>query len=641
MRVPRIFILLAVSTLLVTASIGQVVAADPDKRRDHRSQTAAMEAAHQRLEGHEALALASGRPSRLVAKNFKVLGHRRLGRRTPNGDVFFYDHGGKAGKFAYVGSWSVPCSGEGVKVVNVNNPRRPKLVARINQRPGISNEDMTIVRIGRRDVLGVGVQVCSEDAETSGGLALFDVTNPRRPKKLSFLPVPAGGVHELDMVVRADRTALALLAVPFVEFENTYFGTDAGGEFRIVDITRPRRPQEVSDWGIIADSSLQIFGGNDEISSSFQGLGYFAAHYDHSARAADGGMTAYLSYWDGGVLKLDISNPANPVLLARTTFGPEADGDAHSMVPYDVGGKRFIFQNDEDFDSLSPTIVTSTATGGTEYSGIEEPWAPTLLSVTGTISGQVFDAGDGCQASDYAGAAGKIVLVDTVDPFYVDIIPGWTVPCVIGDQVLMAAESGAIAMVSNLVSPDDAYVFFEGDIDAVQAAAEGMPVVQISDIDELAAQIRAAGTAVTLTLDPGEPAWGFLRIFDESQASDINGDGVPEYAQVGKFSDLPHVTGELDTPPGSWSIHNTEINEDRAYSSWYSHGIVALELADPTAPSLVGQFVPPSSRRFSDVLGVGPAEVWGVAFDPETDIVYASDMRTGLWIVRPVGPAAP
>jgi hypothetical protein len=30
-----------------------------------------------------------------------------------------------------------------------------------------------------------------------------------------------------------------------------------------------------------------------------------------------------------------------------------------------------------------------------------------------------------------------------------------------------------------------------------------------------------------------------------------------------------------------------------------------------------------------------------VAIDPETGLVYASDMRTGLWIVQPTGDAAP
>ena len=114
-----------------------------------------------------------------------------------------------------------------------------------------------------------------------------------------------------------------------------------------------------------------------------------------------------------------------------------------------------------------------------------------------------------------------------------------------------------------------------------------------------------------------------------------------EYRQVGRFADLPHVRGERRTPPGAWSIHNTEVNGDRAYSSWYSHGVVALDVSDPEQPSLAGQFVPAPSRRFRDVFGPPGASVWGVAIDPDTGIIYASDERSGLWIARPVGPAAP
>jgi len=33
--------------------------------------------------------------------------------------------------------------------------------------------------------------------------------------------------------------------------------------------------------------------------------------------------------------------------------------------------------------------------------------------------------------------------------------------------------------------------------------------------------------------------------------------------------------------------------------------------------------------------------VWGVAIDPETGVIYASDMASGLWIVRPTGQARP
>ena len=164
--------------------------------------------------------------------------------------------------------------------------------------------------------------------------------------------------------------ARRFLATPFTEFPDTYFGTDFGGEFRIVDVSDPANPEALADWGIIADSDLLIQGGNDEVTSSYQGLpGFFAAHYVHGVRAADEGMTAYVSYWDGGILKFDISNPAVPAYVGRTIYPAGSSGDGHSMTPYDVGGTRYVLQNDEDFDTTPSVLVTSSVTGALQATG--------------------------------------------------------------------------------------------------------------------------------------------------------------------------------------------------------------------------------------------------------------------------------
>jgi hypothetical protein len=577
-----------------------------------------------------------------VRRNFRVLGHIALPPREVHADVALYDYGGDVGMHAFVGSWGGRCAGTGVKIVDASRPAHPVLVSIAGTHRGESHEDMDILRIGARVVMGVGVQVCGDSGRA--GLLLLDVTDPSAPRRLSFFRTPGGGVHELDLVARPRGRVLALLAVPFVEFDNTYFGANAGGEFRIVDISRPRNPVAVSDWGVIADSSLPIPAGNDEYSSSFQGLGFFAAAYAHSARAADRGMTAYVSYWDAGILKFDISDPEHPQLVARTIYPLPADGDGHSLTTYDVRGHRFIFQNDEDADPFAMPTVTSSATGDKRFFGIEEPWAPTILTQTGTVRGRVFDAGDGCQAADYRGARNKVALADSVDPFYEGIIPGWRVPCPIGRQVVHAARAGASAFVSNLVSPDDAYPYFEGSADLVERVAGGMPVVQISDIDEAAARIRnaLARGPVRMQLKPSKPTHGFIRVFREDRGRHRHRDGVVKLRQVGKFDRLPYVSGDdaFAAPPGSWEVHNTEVAGRRAYSSWYSHGIIALAIGEPAHPELVGQFVPPASRRFRDIFGPPFPLVWGVAIDQGTGLIYASDMRSGLWIVKPTGRAA-
>ena len=527
----------------------------------------------------------------------------------------------------------------------MNDPSNPKLVAIAGSHDGESHEDVAIRRIGGRDYLFIGVQTCGPGGRD--GLDIFDVTNPPHPFRVSFLKTraPFGGVHELDVVRQPDGRVLALLAVPFAEFSQVYFGARQEGEFRIVDVTNPRRPVQLADWGIIADSSLPIPAGTQAFSSTFQGLGNGPVILDHSVRGADRGQTAYVSYWDAGFLKFDISDPTSPELVGRTIYPRTAEGDGHSLTPYDVGGERYLLTNDEDSDPNPIAAVTTSATGATAYAGVQMFWSRTSLYEAGSVEAPIFDAGEGCSPEAFEGAAGKIALADSIDPFYRGIIDGWErPPCPIGQQAVYAARAGAVAFVSNLISPDNAYQYFLGNARRVRHAIAGMPVLQISDIDEIATTIRShlgSGEAVTMTLVSEKPGLGFLRVYRESTASDVDGDGVPEFAQVGMFSDLPHVVGDASPPPGDWEIHNTEVFGDRAYSSWYSSGIVALDLSDPTHPSEVGQFVPPASQRFTGYFGAPFPLVWGVAIDRETGLIYVSDMRSGLWIVRPVGPARP
>jgi hypothetical protein len=579
-------------------------------------------------------AQSSAEGGRVQAENFRVRGHTELSGGPPWGDVFFYDYGGTTGKYAFVGHWFGNCRERGVQIIDVNDPSSPKVAAVAGRNSNVTREDIVVAHIGDRDVLAIGVQDCRffGSSKAKVGLKLFDVTDPANPTALSTLELGreggGRGVHELDLVVRPDGTALALLATPFTEVDAS-FGQDAPGEFRIVDVTDSENPVEMSNWGIIQDSSLKVFGGNDEVSSSFQGLGTFPDTFAHSVRAADGGRTAYVSYWDGGVLKFDISDPASPVLLGRTMFTSGDDGDAHSMTPLDIGGTRYILQNDED-EALQPSVLVSTSASTQPYPAQQQEWARYELSRrAGLLTGRAFHAGDGCQKRDFRGAHNKIVFFNAFLRFY-----GEKAHCPFGSQVARALNRNARAVVINMVWPEDPNSFFpipkRKYLRRIVAEGKGVPILQLTDIDDVADDVRTAlkDGPLRVTLRAQIPSWGFLRIFDESLTSDVNGDGTPEFQQVARFSDLLHVRGERDVRRGVWAIHNTEVNGDRAYSSWYSHGIVALDMSDPTSPQLAGQFVPPS------------AGTWGVAVDPDTGLVYASDIRTGLWILEPTGEAA-
>jgi hypothetical protein len=89
---------------------------------------------------------------------------------------------------------------------------------------------------------------------------------------------------------------------------------------------------------------------------------------------------------------------------------------------------------------------------------------------------------------------------------------------------------------------------------------------------------------------------------------------------------------------GDYSIHNALVVGTDVYMSWYSDGIRVADASDPTALVEVAYFVPPSANNpvkpsQRGVLTNAP-EVWGVAYDESTGLIYASDMNSGLWILR-------
>src|SRR3990172_5026773 len=347
-------------------------------------------------------------PAPLLADNFEVLGHNALGAQDTSADVWVH------GNFAYVGTWGSPCTGRGVKIVDVSNLSAPRVIGALASRPGTSAEDVVVRHVSTPhftgDLLAVGLQRCGVQPALNRqqfGPEFWDVTNPYRPQKLSFLGVTngGGGVHELDLFQRG-ANVYALLAVPFSE----WFDPVPEGDFRIVDVTDPRNPVQVSQWGA---------GANGLSPGPFFGQGSFGAAFDHSARFSEDGMKAYVSYWDLGVLTFDISDVTNPILISQTQYSADADGDAHSVSEYQGTSRRFLLQNDEDFDPRSPAHIlygsgqmgiASESPGGTPL------WDKPGHSLTAAV---VMAADQGCAISDYpAGTAGKIVVVRTPFPFF-------------------------------------------------------------------------------------------------------------------------------------------------------------------------------------------------------------------------------
>jgi hypothetical protein len=80
---------------------------------------------------------------------------------------------------------------------------------------------------------------------------------------------------------------------------------------------------------------------------------------------------------------------------------------------------------------------------------------------------------------------------------------------------------------------------------------------------------------------------------------------------------------------GIYDVHNTEVTlRKQFFSSWYSDGIVWWTMNGRGVSHQLGQFVPPAGDQ-------GPPLVWGVYIDSTHNLILASDILSGLWIVRP------
>ncbi len=231
------------------------------------------------------------------------------------------------GNFAYVGTWAGGgCPGTGVKVVDISNPSAPRLVGTVAGEANTSAEDVVVRRVEtaffRGDLLVAGIQICNSALPGRRGLVLFDVTTPASPRPLGFFDTTteSRGVHELDLMVRGNRV-FALLATT--------------ERFRLVEVTDPRNPVQLSDWHL-----------TEKLGESLTGPPPLNSKFVHSALASPDGTLAVLSYWDAGAILLDIADPSSPRYLGRTGFGAGEEGNTHSVsVSTD---NRLLLTADED-----------------------------------------------------------------------------------------------------------------------------------------------------------------------------------------------------------------------------------------------------------------------------------------------------
>ena len=161
----------------------------------------------------------NGTPPVGVSKNIKMIGRTDL----PGGGSIVVENG-----YAYVGHIEPP---EGTSIIDVRDPKHPKLVARLEVPEGIHSHKVRV----SGDVMLINYERYKTKKEPQAGLKVFDISDRTKPREIAFFKAAEKGVHRFTFDGR-----YAYLS-PHME---GYIGNIA----LILDLKNPAKPEEVGRW---------------------------------------------------------------------------------------------------------------------------------------------------------------------------------------------------------------------------------------------------------------------------------------------------------------------------------------------------------------------------------------------------------
>ena len=571
------------------------------------------------------------------------------------------------GNYAYLANWGEPdCAGPerggvnspdaGAWVIDISDPENPQEVSFIpmpqDTRPG---EGMQVTHIETAmfsgDILVMNAEACGKNYK--GGFMLYDVTNPLKPVKLKegFGDRTGSDAHQTHSAFVWQRG------------ENAYLVTQDEEDLQdvdIYDITNPRRPR------LIAELDLNEF----DVAQPALNLADSSLH-DMTVKCMTSGTYAgkcimLASYWDGGYVLLDVTNPATPVFIGDTDYAnidPELleqtgisltpEGNAHQAEF--TSDNRFFIGTDEDFSPYRARVVTDD---GGVYDAGEFGWTVPIGELYGTLNGPTVYGGYGCPA-DRGSIPDASVLGPLAEGEEAILVlqrgplgdPSQTqAACFFSEKVETAQLLGydAVIIANHHTGalggegPDTYFCGGQGHIFDIQISAlcighramhelfDDPDAADNFTYPESVPAIGTLGDRITVTTE--FDGWGYVHLFDAATLQDLDTYAIPEAmdpAFASGYGDLS--VHEVATDPTDPSL---------AYLSYYSGGLRAIQIqcSDPNDNTTcelveVGGYLDPEGNDF-----------WGVevipnpADDPTVEgdevLILASDRDYGLFIFR-------
>jgi len=232
------------------------------------------------------------------------------------------------GNVLYVAHMQAPT---GTSIFDISDPRSPKPLARVDVPAGWHSHKVRAAN---------GVMIVNHEAVTKGGssdfrggLAIYDVARPSEPKFITKWETHGAGVHRYD-------------------FDGRYAYVSAtkegyvGNIVVILDLKDPAKPTEVSRWWIPG----QWKAGGEE----YPWANFVEPRCHHPLRV---GNRLNVSYWHHGMYILDISDLSKPKMISGHRRSPAFPHPTHTClaIPTPLKGRNVMIVADEDVAELRPS----------------------------------------------------------------------------------------------------------------------------------------------------------------------------------------------------------------------------------------------------------------------------------------------
>jgi hypothetical protein len=541
--------------------------------------------------------------------------------------------------YAYLAAWGgETCKYNGVHVVDIRDVANPKEVAFVPSKEGSApGEGIQALSVDTPaftgDILVSNNEVCKTNGGTTGGvgfggLNIYDVSNPAHPTVL------AQGIGDSTANGQGKKTANEIHSV---------FAWDAGdrayavivdneetADVDIMDISDPKKPVLVAEYDLAAKFPQILQKTPASLTQVF--------HHDVVVKEVNGRFVMLVSYWDGGYVTLDVTDPKNaayigdsdfaqadPQMLEVNSVSVAPEGNAHQAEF--TGDSKFILAADEDFSPYGAqarnlddgTAILSGQGAGPGGTTIEGPSVYVGRSCTGDTP---VPAGNP-DAVDIA-VVERGVCSFSEKAHNVEAAGGW-------DGILvfnrMGSDPGAcegsfgMSVESSLptygVAPrSQGYAIF--DIEDQYNEAE-CPNGSTSATAPIAVGTVGDRLSLSSTFD----GWGYVHLYknEAGKFTELDTYAIPEAMDPAKATGF-----------GDLSVHEVAVShakDDLAYVSYYVGGLRVVKVVDDQIVE-TGRFIDEGGNNF-----------WGVQTFTGQDgkeYVAASDRDLGLYIFEYTGP---